>query len=226
MSLEYPNCDAYECWYKGNMDRINEYKETTELIYNYSYIDKWSYDLSDYSTPNIILLCDVCYQNNGSFYNHCSLCNRIMVDRWLTTSSGSHFCRFCISEKSIFESLNIKETKEIKDYLEMIYLKEIGNEIDYGYLLTENIIMNPFKKEKFELYSKFIQAIDQCYNNTLLELKHNKLQKKEQKQQIITKLSNFFPSLDSDEVKSLCKKYKYDFDFQSLYMFLMYLGKE
>lgn len=71
-------CNNPECWYAGNLDRLDEFKRLTELRVNGADAQS-DYDVFDNYT---IYLCDVCV-HNGRFYQSdyfCSICGVGMLD--------------------------------------------------------------------------------------------------------------------------------------------------
>ena len=107
--IDYPACNARECWYKGNTDRLNEYADSTPVVINAEV--SHTFDTSD-SAPMVIYLCDVCINiEDLGFNRECQLCHRRMFDQWITLKDNKQYCRLCLDEEDFGEDLYACMTK-------------------------------------------------------------------------------------------------------------------
>lgn len=83
MSIEYPDCDNDDCWYKGNEDRLNEYSN--------------SYDCWMISDIEIKTFCHVCFHNiDVSKWYNCVECGISMSDEGFIIDD-LHYCPTCVN---------------------------------------------------------------------------------------------------------------------------------
>lgn len=103
MTLEYPECDRVDCWYKRNYDRINGYHKSYKYIFS-RYIDDRRYDLRSYYVPQTVELCDI-DSDHMKFIGYCACCDQRMGDEWITLTDNIKFCGKCIGKDILLERL-------------------------------------------------------------------------------------------------------------------------
>lgn len=86
MSLEYPDCNNYDCYYNGNEDRVNGSDESIKVVHNRDVNNfDFALDISCCSGPVHLTFCDVCYYNlDYKIFGKCYLCELQMLDPWIT----------------------------------------------------------------------------------------------------------------------------------------------
>lgn len=98
---EFPTCNARECWYKKNPNKLDNFKKSTIYVHNGDVCDV-TYKLDDYVGPTTLILCDA---DKPKVVGRCSLCKRKMIDEWIF-ENNQHICELCIDEEDILEELD------------------------------------------------------------------------------------------------------------------------
>lgn len=197
--IEYPNCDKNNCWFKYDSDSVNKYYESNTYIVNSS-IDRKEYDLSDYTCPVEITLCNVC--DLGPDYT-CLICDREMLDDWIKDSDDNHICRFCIDD--LFKYDNFEE--EYEDLNKLIY----ETDLKLDEFLEEN-------KDNQRLMNLLDDLVKQKIEEKKKENKKKEDEEKVKKKLRIENLEKLLPSFDQDELNIIDKliiKNRKDIDLSS-----------
>lgn len=109
------DCEFDQCWYKGNLDRYDEYDPDAvcTFVVNSTSSDNLcgeGFDVAYDEPPYCMALCDTC-QYKVKYDGSCQICERGMFDAWITTKGGT-VCRECVDFddiKHIFEKPYIDE---------------------------------------------------------------------------------------------------------------------
>lgn len=106
------NCEAEDCWFDGNLDRLNEYDDA-EYICNAGTIDELGHDIATQTDPPVMFtLCHACWANcRLRKQGTCSECGRTMLDAGIQWS-GNWFCRYCLDEEDIVHLINYGNAKD------------------------------------------------------------------------------------------------------------------
>lgn len=100
--IRYPACDSYNCWYKQNPDRLNEYKESKTIVCNNDDPTLEREIACAIRAPYTFQLCDVCYWNYyASSHANCELCGHIMDGDWIVLEERDAYCRLCVSDDDV-----------------------------------------------------------------------------------------------------------------------------
>lgn len=203
--IEYSLCNEFDCWYKGNQDSLNG-SSSISFVHNQDVYER-DYDLYDYKGPAEIVLCDVCSKNAG-IRGKCALCERRMLDDWITLPDGLMICRFCIHEKDI--------TKNRTDRREALF-----DAVKEGYSFEEIESIDP---KLFSWISAEASKIYQSKQREKREEKEAALRYEAQRvKQQRTTMRKLFPELTNSQVTDVVKKFPQIADAGSVYEFLMKL---
>lgn len=212
--FEYPDCDAKNCWYSNNFIRLNEYSESKTYVINRD-IDRRRYDLSDYSLPLEVTLCDVDIPNT---VGKCSLCEKYMIDKWI--NEDFIICRMCIDDSDIDCEVETDEERfdeifditqgDYVDYLEDLGTSDPKDRYLYDYL--RGIILKIYNEKYDEKHKEIQELLFESVNQQT----HN-----------IKMLCDMFPSLNEIQAEEIHKKYdavwKDKIENPDIYTFLMKL---
>lgn len=216
MSIEYPNCDSSECWYQGNMDRLNEYKSSTEYVVNHTDLKyERSLDLSDYSLPNRIWLCDVC-DGNIPYNKKCSVCEKWMYDKWIEFKETGPICRECIDNETIMEELGeddlfnkLQKIVPSGNYIETFLIDD--EELDGD---EENIDALKHIVVDVKLVVQKIKERHKSEVEKEKEIQNNLTQKRQRENATI--ITRFMPSVSLEDASNIIKKLKKDIDLKDI----------
>lgn len=86
-------CEKYDCWYQGNLDRASEYSGAESVVNNDD--DDFPNRGTNGSYPEIYRLCDVCL-SNSSANGVCDACERRTAGTQLYIQTVGQVCRACI----------------------------------------------------------------------------------------------------------------------------------
>lgn len=211
MSLEYPDCDNSDCYYRGREYRLQGGSDSHSFIHNKD-IDSFDYyfDISSTLGPLQLSLCDVCI-NDIKMKGSCYLCKMMMADKWIILDNGNSVCRMCVSE----DVLDISDD-EYEKLLELC-----DNNINR--LFNQSVLSK--MKNHPDLYTQVMNTVEaQC--KRIEKCQQEELLKKKQVKQDIKKcIQLLFPDLTESQIKKLCNKYNYKkFSFHNQYDFLMSLS--
>jgi len=213
MSIEYPNCDSSECWYRRNMDRLNEYKSSTKYVVNNTDMEyDRGLDLNDYNLPNRIWLCDVC-DGNIPYNKKCSVCESWMYDKWIEFKETGPICRECIDNETIMEELG----EDLFDKLQKIVPE--GNYIE-TFLMDEELD----DEENVDVLKHIaadiklvVQKIKERHISEMekeKEIQNNLILKRQRENATI--ITTLIPSISLEDASNITKKLKKDIDLKDI----------
>jgi hypothetical protein len=190
MSIEYPKCDNFNCWYGHNTDRLNDYEQSYPLIINTCpYLYK-TYD-TEGKLPYTIQLCDVCRDNQylGCEID-CALCNKTMFDEWVLIDN-KHYCRHCLHE----------------DMWEDFMTEEDGNRLS---TISDEKIAEATHKETAKHNKLIISLMKKVIVHIIEEKKKRKEAKLKQRYENDMKKTNlskkYIPELSDEMIVQLIRK--------------------
>jgi len=206
MSIDYGNCNAYECWYARNKDRLNEYCEDDDVncVSNVDYTDAGlRYDGinigKDPYGPWSFTLCEVCYANS-SFKNHgkCSVCGYVMLDKGLTIGDDV-YCRNC---------MDIPKLSSIVETHVPEYIGVDADPCDWDLvwdITWEDLRNNKVDPKLIDVIKKAIDAHNARKKKRAIEEKIEKVQKKRKTEGAIHKL---IPGVPETTCKRICQVFE------------------
>lgn len=110
-------CDYVECWYDGNLDRIDEFKGLSKFRVNNpdAYADE--FPTHDAYTVRV---CDVCVHNmRHSECGFCSVCGTNMLDEWMPQKMPD-VCRLCMEDAGYDSDAVFDSTEDMERAYEEI----------------------------------------------------------------------------------------------------------
>lgn len=165
---DFEDCENEECWYKGNLDRRNEFTKGEMVVANWS-----EGELSlpcNTQFPTTVELCDVCAERACTVT--CVVCSLSMVDKGVQIKTGEFsnqfVCRVCVAEYKRFreqrDGESAEDYEEKKDHFILSSdFYDLGLEKDENQEVLKRIVARGIKSvEKQKKHDEAVLRLDQA----------------------------------------------------------------